>query len=93
MRLAAGYRRTIRRTLHAYALAGIRVHRDVSLAVMSRMGRNLGRSAARSALLAAGIHAVYAYERLEGRRRMTTPRMPERRDALGGPAAQAPAFA
>ncbi|MGW2762941.1 ferritin-like domain-containing protein [Streptomyces sp. NPDC001275] len=90
---AAGYGRTIQRTLHACALAEIRVHRDVSLAVMSRMGRILGWSAARSALLAAGIHAVYAYERLVGRRRMVTLRMPERRDALGGPAAPAPGFA
>ncbi|MGW4822881.1 ferritin-like domain-containing protein [Streptomyces sp. NPDC004227] len=90
---AAGYGRTIRRTLHACALAEIRVHRDVSLAVMSRMGRILGWSAARSALLAAGIHSVYAYEGLVGRRRMVTLRMPERRDALGGPAAPAPGFA
>ncbi|MEV5081273.1 ferritin-like domain-containing protein [Streptomyces sp. NPDC056159] len=90
---AAGYGRTIQRTLHACALAEIRVHRDVSLAVMSRMGRILGWSAARSALLAAGIHAVYAYERLVGRRRMVTLRMPERRAALGGPAGPAPEFA
>ncbi|MFK4147782.1 ferritin-like domain-containing protein [Streptomyces sp. NPDC004065] len=90
---AAGYGRTVRRTLREYALAEIRVHRDVSLAVMARMGRILGWSRARSALLAAGIHAAYAYERLAGRRRMVTLRTPERRDALGGPPAPAPEMA
>ncbi|MFI9602442.1 ferritin-like domain-containing protein [Streptomyces sp. NPDC052043] len=90
---AAGYGRTIQRTLHACALAEIRVHRDVSLAVMARMGRVLGWSAARSALLVAGIHAVYVHERLVGRRRMETLRMPARRDALGGPASPAPEYA
>ncbi|MFF8595523.1 ferritin-like domain-containing protein [Streptomyces sp. NPDC015220] len=89
---AAGHGRTIQRTLRACALAEIRVHRDVSLAVMARMGRVLGWSRARSALLAAGIHAVHAYERLAGWRRMTTLEMPERRDALGGPAVPAPEF-
>jgi hypothetical protein len=77
---AAGHGRLIQRTLRACALAEIAVHRDVSLAVMARMGRLLGWPRARSAALAAGIRAVYAYER----------RMPERRDALGGPAAPAP---
>ncbi|MFD0392975.1 ferritin-like domain-containing protein [Streptomyces nogalater] len=81
---AAGHGRLIRRTLRAYALAEIRVHRDVSLAVMARMGRVLGWSRARRALLTAGIHATYAWERLVGRHRMAALRMPERRDALGG---------
>ncbi|GGS34425.1 ferritin-like domain-containing protein [Streptomyces griseoviridis] len=87
---AAGHGRLIQRTLRACALAEIAVHRDVSLAVMARMGRLLGWPRARSAALAAGIRAVYAYERLGGWRRMVTLRMPERRDALGGPAAPAP---
>ncbi|WNM34124.1 ferritin-like domain-containing protein [Streptomyces sp. Li-HN-5-11] len=86
---AAGHGRVIQRTLRACALAEIRVHRDVSLAVMARMGALLGWSRARSALLAAGIHAVYAYERLAGWRRMVTLSMPQRRDALGGAAAPA----
>ncbi len=60
---------------------------------MARMGRILGWSRARSALLAAGIHAVYAAERAAGWRRMVTLRAPERRDALGGPAAPAPEVA
>jgi hypothetical protein len=90
---AAGHGRLIQRTLRECALAEIRVHRDVSLAVMARMGRILGWSRARYALLAAGIHAVYAYERLAGWRRMVTLRMPERRDPLGDPATPAPEFA
>lgn len=94
LRLAyAGHGRAIQRTLRACALTEIRVHRDVSLAVMARMGDILGWSRARGALLAAGIHAVYAYERLGGWRRMVSLRMPERRNALGGPASSAPEFA
>jgi hypothetical protein len=46
---------------------------------------------ARYLLPAAGIHAVYAYERLGGWRRMVGLRVPERRDALG-PATPAPDF-
>ncbi|KAF3464509.1 ferritin-like domain-containing protein [Streptomyces sp. Tu 3180] len=89
----AGHGRAIQRTLRECALAEIRVHRDVSLAVMARMGRVLGWSGTRAALLAAGIHAVYAYERLGGWRRMVSLRMPARRNALGGPAGAAPEFA
>ncbi|MFE1881351.1 ferritin-like domain-containing protein [Streptomyces diastatochromogenes] len=90
---AAGHGRLIQRTLRACALAEIRVYRDVSLAVMAHMSRILGWPRARSAALAAGIHAVYAYERLAGWHRMVTLRMPERRNALGGPATPAREFA
>ncbi|MEU1665181.1 ferritin-like domain-containing protein [Streptomyces sparsogenes] len=90
---AAGHGRAIRRALRECALVEARVHRDVSLAVMARMGRILGWSRARGALLAAGVHAVYLYERLGGWRRMVTLRTPERLDALGGPAAPTPEFA
>ncbi|WP_217550273.1 ferritin-like domain-containing protein [Streptomyces sp. GbtcB6] len=90
---AAGHGRAIQQTLRACALAEIRIHRDVSLAVMARMGRILGWPRSRSALLAFGIHAVYAYERAAGWRRMVSLRMPERRNALGGPATTAPEFA
>ncbi|MGW0878802.1 ferritin-like domain-containing protein [Streptomyces sp. NPDC002671] len=90
---AAGHGRLIQRTLRACALAEIRVYRDVSLAVMAHMGRILGWPKTRSALLAAAIHGVYAYERLLGWHRMVTLRMPERRDPLGGPAAPAHEFA
>ncbi|MEU9733247.1 ferritin-like domain-containing protein [Streptomyces sp. NPDC048002] len=89
----AGHGRAIQRTLRECALAEIRIYRDVSLAVMAHMGRILGWPRAKSALLAAGIHAVYAWERAAGWRRMVSLEMPERRDALGGPATSAPEFA
>ena len=89
----AGHGSAIQRTLRECALAEIRVYRDVSLAVMAHMGRILGWSRPKAAVLAAGIHAVYAYERAVGWRRMVSLRMPERRDALGGPATAAPEFA
>ncbi|MCK8679336.1 MULTISPECIES: ferritin-like domain-containing protein [Streptomyces] len=99
LRLArAGHGRFILRTLRESALAETAVHRDVSLAVMAHMGRILRWPKAKSALLAAGIHALYGYERAGGWRRMTELRTPERRDALGGPAepesapAPAPAY-
>ncbi|WP_369215406.1 ferritin-like domain-containing protein [Streptomyces flavofungini] len=90
---AAGHGRAIQRTLRECALAEIRVYRDVSLAVMDHMGRVLGWPAAKRGVLAAGIHAMYAYERAGGWRRMVSLAPPERRDALGGPAAAAPEFA
>ncbi|WP_262058419.1 ferritin-like domain-containing protein [Streptomyces sp. STR69] len=90
---SAGHGRAIQRTLRECALAEIRIYRDVSLAVMAHMGRVLGWPRAKSVALAAGIHAVYVYERLGGWRRMVSLRMPERRDALGGPATTAPEFA
>jgi hypothetical protein len=91
LRLAsAGHGRAIRRTLRECALAEIRVYRDVSLAVMAHMGGILGWSRAKAATLAAAIHAVYAYERAAGWRRMVSLKMPEHRDALGGSATPAP---
>ncbi|MFJ8938247.1 ferritin-like domain-containing protein [Streptomyces sp. NPDC102365] len=89
----AGHGRTIQRTLRECALAEAAVYRDVSLAVMARMGGVLGWSRPKAALLAAGIRAVYAYERTVGWRRMVSLTMPERRDALGGPATAAPGYA
>ncbi|OLZ72974.1 hypothetical protein AV521_07075 [Streptomyces sp. IMTB 2501] len=93
LRFAAGHGRLIQRSLRACALAETRVHRDVSLAVMAHMGRILGWPKAKSVVLSAGIHVVYGYERLVGRRRMPVLRLTERRDALGGPAAPAHEFA
>ncbi|MEU4933032.1 ferritin-like domain-containing protein [Streptomyces yokosukanensis] len=90
---AAGHGRLIQHTLRRCALTEIRVHRDVSLAVMAHMGRILGWPRSKYALLAAGIHATYAYERLAGWHRMVGLSMPERLDALGGPAAPAHEFA
>ncbi|MER6676341.1 ferritin-like domain-containing protein [Streptomyces sp. NPDC000983] len=89
----AGHGRAIQQALRECALAEIRVYRDVSLAVMAHMGRILGWPRAKSAVLAAGIRAVYAWERAAGWRRMVSLEMPERRDALGGPATSAPEFA
>ncbi|MFI9821961.1 ferritin-like domain-containing protein [Streptomyces sp. NPDC052013] len=89
----AGHGRAIQRTLRECALAEIRIYRDVSLAVMAHMGRLLGWPRPKAALLAAGIHAVYAYERLAGWRRMVSLRMPTRRNALGGPAGPEPELA
>ncbi|GGR78797.1 hypothetical protein GCM10010269_17520 [Streptomyces humidus] len=60
---------------------------------MARMGRILGWPRTRSAVLAAGIHAMYAWERFAGWRRMVSLETPERRDALGGPATAAPEYA
>ncbi|MFI0713845.1 ferritin-like domain-containing protein [Streptomyces inhibens] len=94
LRLAhAGHGRTIQRILHDCARAEIVIYRDVSLAVMDHMGRILKWPKAKSAALAAGIRAVYGYERLAGWRRMVSLHMPERRDPLGGPATSAPEFA
>ncbi|MFJ7999520.1 ferritin-like domain-containing protein [Streptomyces sp. NPDC096310] len=87
-----GHGRAIQRALRQCALAEIEVYREVSLAVMDRMGRLLGWPAPKARLLAAGIHALYGYERLIGWRRMVGLTMPERRDPLGGPATPAPAF-
>jgi hypothetical protein len=89
----AGHGDAIRHTLRECALAEIRVYRDVSLAVMAHMGSVLGWPKAKSAVLAAGIHAVYAYERLGGWHRMVSLKVPDRRDALGGPATPAPELA
>lgn len=89
----AGHGRAIQRTLRECAHGEIRIYRDVSLAVMAHMGRILGWPRSKAAMLAAGIHAVYAYERAVGWRRMVTLKMPERRDALGGPEAAGPEFA
>jgi hypothetical protein len=85
LRLArAGHAEYIQRTLRATALAEIAVYRDVSTAVMSNLSRILRWSRAKSALLRAGIQAVYAYERLVGWRRMVSLRVPARQNALGG---------
>ncbi|OLZ63321.1 hypothetical protein AVW11_20935 [Streptomyces amritsarensis] len=94
LRLArAGHARTIQRVLRESALAEISVYRDVSLAVMEHMGRLLHWPAPKAALLAAGIRAMYAYERFSGWHRMVDLRMPERRDALGGAPATSPEYA
>ncbi|MEU9063056.1 ferritin-like domain-containing protein [Streptomyces sp. NPDC048430] len=82
----AGHGRTIQSVLRECAQAEIRVYRDVSIAVMRHMGAVLGWPRAKSAVLVAGIHAMHAYERLVGWRRMVSLEQPALRDALGGPA-------
>jgi len=87
LRLAsAGHADAIRRSLRETALAEIGIYRDVSTAVMAHLARILCWPRAKSILLAAGIQAVYVYERLGGWRRMVSLRVPERHNALGGPA-------
>ena len=81
---AAGHGGVIRAALRAAARAEIAIDRGVSLAVMAYLGRILGWHRPRSAVLAAGIRAVCACERLGGWRRMVALRMPARRNALGG---------
>jgi hypothetical protein len=89
---AAGYDDDLRRTLRATALTEIAIYRDVSTAVMAHLGRILGWSRAKSAVLALGIQALYGYERLGGWRRMVSLRVPARRNALGGPAPARPIY-
>ena len=91
LRLAsAGHADTIRRALRAMALAEIGIYRDVSKAVMAHLGRILRWPRLKSAILAAGIQAVYVYERLGGWRRMVSLREPARRNALGQPSPAEP---
>jgi hypothetical protein len=83
---AAGHGAFIRRTLQAAAHAEIAVHRDVSKAVMARMGLMLGWSRPKSLVLAGGIQVAYLYERLAGWRRMVSLRAPAQANPLGSPA-------
>jgi hypothetical protein len=85
--VARGRGEMIRHHLRESALAEIVVHRQVSLTVMAHMGQILHWPTAKAAVLAAGIHATYAYERLGGWRTNANLTMPERRNALGGSAA------
>src|SRR5262249_52213906 len=73
LRLAsAGHADAIRRSLRAAALTEIAVYRDVSRAVMPHLGRILRWPRPKAAALAAGVQAVYLYERLGGWRRMVS---------------------
>jgi hypothetical protein len=89
---AAAHGALIRTTLHAIARAEIRVYRDVSLAVMARMGEILNWPRWQRAVLSAGIRLSYGYEWLYGWRRLVRLRMPARLGALSTPsrAAQPP---
>lgn len=83
---AAGHGPYIRHALEACARGEIRTHRDVGLAVTSRMARILGWPRWQLFAVTLGVHALYLYDRAFGWRRMVTLRMPERRNALGTPA-------
>lgn len=85
-----GHGARVHEMLRHYALVEIATYREVSLAVMGAMGDELGWSAAKRSVLAFGIRAIWAFERLVSWRRMTRLRMPARRNALGG---DAPALA
>ena len=78
-----GYGAKIAAMLRHYAQVEVRTYRDVSLAVMGRMGAILAWPAWKRRVLAFGIHAIYWIERLFTWRRMTTLRPPERKNALG----------
>lgn len=82
-RTAAGGGTEIKQALRKTARAEIKVNRDVSLAVMARMGRILKWSRAQRTILTAGIHATYAYDRVWGTRRMVKLRPPQRVNAMG----------
>jgi hypothetical protein len=68
--------------LRTTARAEIRTYRDVSLAVMARMGKILNWLRWQRTLLMFGIHLKYAYEQIYGWRRMVRLRMLQRLDAL-----------
>ncbi|HEX5565406.1 MAG TPA: ferritin-like domain-containing protein [Streptomyces sp.] len=65
----AGHGAAVQRLLREHALAEVRVHRDVSLAVLARTGHLLGWPVTRSVVLEARVQTVYAYGRLLGWRR------------------------
>ena len=79
-----GYGDLIRRLLEEYALVEIRTYREVSSAVMKRMGDILGWSTLKRGLLAFGIHAIYWTERVWTWRRMTTLTPPEKTNPMDG---------
>jgi hypothetical protein len=79
---AAGHAETVERLLRRYARAEIRTYRDVSLAVMGRMGAYCGWPRWQRGLLATAIRAIYALERAFTWRRHVRLAMPARRDAM-----------
>ena len=78
-----GHRARVQDMLALYARVEVRTYRDVSLRVMRHMARCLGWSRPKLAVLAFGIHAIYAFERVWGWRRMTRLEAPARRNAMG----------
>lgn len=87
---AAGHGDTVRRLLREYARVEIRTYRDVSLAVMGRMGAYCGWPGWKRALLGLAIHAVYALERAVTWRRHVRLAPPARANAMAGSAVAGP---
>ncbi|HZG02477.1 MAG TPA: ferritin-like domain-containing protein [Streptomyces sp.] len=88
----AGHGAAVQWLLRENALAEIRVHRDVGLAVLAHLGHLLGWSMARSVALEARVQAGYAYGRLVGHRRaahLVPAGRPAGAGAPSGPAATA----
>lgn len=84
LRLAGrGHAALMERMLKEYALAEIRVYRQVSLHFIDEMAAILGWSKAKRTLLRSGAHAVYLAERLWSWRRMVRLAPPARPNALG----------
>ncbi len=77
-----GHRETIDRMLRECARAEIRTYRDVSLAVMRRVGEMLAWPRWKRSLLALGIRAVYLWERAFGWRRMVSLAPPARANPM-----------
>ncbi|MGW2541308.1 ferritin-like domain-containing protein [Kitasatospora sp. NPDC001574] len=84
--VSEGHGPYVRHVLETCARGEIRTHRDVGLAVTSRMARILRWPLWQRAAVTAGVHALYLYDRAYGWRRMVRLRMPARRNALGTPA-------
>ena len=78
-----GHGELIERTLKRYAMAEIQTTRDVSLAFVETIAGILHWPVWKRRLLSLGAHAIYAYERLIGWRRMVRLAPPERPNALG----------
>ena len=78
-----GYGDVIRSMLKEYALVEIQTYRDVSVAVMTRIGWILGWPKWKIRLLTVGIYAIYRGERAWTWRRMTTLRPPTRHQSVG----------
>lgn len=77
-----GYGPLVRSMLRHYARVEIETYRDVSLGVMAQMARTLGWPRPKRWLLAFGIRASYAIERLFTWRRMVRLEAPERPGAM-----------
>ncbi|GAA2394021.1 hypothetical protein GCM10010420_18890 [Streptomyces glaucosporus] len=93
-----GHGAAVRLLLRENALAEARAHHDAALALLAHLGHLLGWRMARSVVLEARVHAVYALERLTGRYRTAglvpfeRPAPPDRTAGAGvppGPAATA----